>query len=54
MIERCTICGMVANVDPSEHAERYAHTPRVRRDGVVLEFDFATYTFSRPVSSVTR
>lgn len=43
--ESCTRCGMVANVDPSLHAERYGHDPVVRRDGVELEFDWETYTF---------
>lgn len=48
--ERCTVCGMIANVDPSLHAERYAHIPRVRRDGVELEFDFGTYAFTAVAS----
>lgn len=49
MRETCTICGMVANVDPSLHTERYGHKPRVIRDGIRLEFDFHTYSFSRIV-----
>lgn len=44
--ERCTYCGMTANLDPAGHAERYAHTPTVRRDGKTYRFDFTTYTFS--------
>lgn len=54
--EKCTHCGMVANVDPSEHAERYGHTPRVRRDEDLLDFDFTTYAFTKsvPESAVTR
>jgi hypothetical protein len=43
--ETCTVCSMVANVDPSLHAERYGHTPEVRRDGKVYRFDWQTYTF---------
>jgi hypothetical protein len=36
MIERCIICGMVANVDPWLHQIRYRHIPMVRRDGLDL------------------
>lgn len=43
--ETCVVCGMVANVDPSLHTERYGHRPEVVRDGVRLRFDFHTYTF---------
>ena len=43
--ETCVVCGMVANVDPSLHTERYGHAPEVRRDGRRYRFDFQTYTF---------
>ncbi len=51
--EACAICGMLANVGPSEHTERYGHKPVVVRDGRLLEFDFRTYAFTRMVSPVT-
>jgi hypothetical protein len=35
MKETCILCGMVANVDPWTHQERYRHVPKVIRDGVV-------------------
>lgn len=45
MREECVKCGMIANIDPSLHTERYAHVPEVIRDGVLHRFDFSTYTF---------
>ncbi|WP_165689214.1 hypothetical protein [Mycobacteroides abscessus] len=39
MNETCIRCGMVANVDPWFHAERYGHQPAVVRDGVAYEHD---------------
>ena len=35
-VETCARCGMVANLDPWLHAERYGHQPQVWRDGQVL------------------
>lgn len=32
----CSVCGMVANVDPWLHEERYGHSPSIRVDGLVL------------------
>jgi hypothetical protein len=49
MRETCVICGMVANIDPSLHAERYAHTPEVIRDGQRFRFSFQTYAFTEHV-----
>lgn len=37
--EICIRCGMVANVDPWFHAQRYDHQPAVIRDGVAYEHD---------------
>lgn len=37
--EICVRCGMVANVDPWFHAQRYGHQPAVVRDGVAYEHD---------------
>lgn len=34
--ETCLICGMVANLDPTLHEERYEHAPRVKRGNVIL------------------
>jgi hypothetical protein len=44
-VETCSTCGMVANLDPSLHTERYGHVPTVIRDGVPHVFDFTNYTF---------
>jgi hypothetical protein len=49
MKETCIICGMVANIDPSLHHQRYRHLPRVRRDGRTLEFSYLTYAFTHEV-----
>lgn len=51
MREICKRCGMVANVDPSLHHERYAHLPVVLRDGTFYEFSYHTYTFSRKIDA---
>lgn len=40
--EICTYCGMVANIDPFLHMQRYGHRPVVLRDGV--EYRFSNYT----------
>jgi hypothetical protein len=37
--ETCVRCGMVANIDPAFHEERYGHRPAVRRDGQLFEFN---------------
>jgi hypothetical protein len=29
----CTICGMLATVDPVLHTSRYGHTPAIREGG---------------------
>lgn len=52
--EKCVRCGLVANIDPSLHAERYDHNPAVWRDGRVLEFDWTTYTFGIEVPRTDR
>lgn len=26
----CTVCGMLADIDPEFHMERYAHAPKMR------------------------
>lgn len=49
MKESCVICGMVANVDPALHTERYGHVPEVIRDGVRRRFSFQSWTF-QPVA----
>ena len=49
--EQCAICGLVANVDPSLHRQRYRHTPEVWRDGRRLRFDWHTYTFRIAVAA---
>jgi hypothetical protein len=41
----CAICGLIANVDPSFHTERYGHIPVINIDGQLVRFDFQTYTF---------
>lgn len=38
-IEICTRCGMVANLDPWTHTERYGHAPEVVRDGIAFRFN---------------
>lgn len=48
-IERCVTCGMIANLDPSLHHQRYRHLPRVRRNGKLLQFDYRTYAFTREI-----
>jgi hypothetical protein len=37
--QRCTVCGMLATVDPAFHAARYAHAPRVSRGGIGFRWD---------------
>lgn len=48
--EKCIRCGMVANVDPSLHTERYGHVPEVIRglgtSARRLRFSFETYAFT--------
>jgi hypothetical protein len=44
--EVCMVCGMVANLDPGLHSERYAHPPVVKRNGRLWRFSFYTYSFS--------
>jgi hypothetical protein len=39
--ETCLHCGMVANVDPNLHAERYEHEPTVRRGRVLFRWNLA-------------
>jgi hypothetical protein len=34
--QKCTVCGMLATVDPAFHASRYAHAPVVSRGGVTF------------------
>lgn len=47
--ETCVICGMIANVDPWLHAERYAHEPEVVRYGRRLRHDGSgTFTLLVP------
>ena len=43
--EQCLRCGMVANLDPECHHERYGHRPVVERDGDRLRFDYGTNSF---------
>lgn len=47
--ETCIICGMVANLDPSLHTDRYSHRPEVIRNGQRLRFSFHTYAFTEKV-----
>lgn len=49
--ESCAVCGMVANLDPSLHHQRYRHLPRVRRDGELWEFSYRTYAFTQKVNA---
>ena len=44
--EICTRCGMVANLDPSLHTERYGHKPEINRDGKHMFFCFHRYAFT--------
>ena len=45
MRETCVKCGMVANVDPSLHHERYGHRPEVIRNGRLYRFSYYGYRF---------
>ncbi|SIH23057.1 Uncharacterised protein [Mycobacteroides abscessus subsp. abscessus] len=47
--ETCTLCGMVANLDPWLHAQRYGHEPVVTRGGIAYAHDGAgTFTNKIP------
>ena len=45
MKEICTFCGMVANIAPSDHMERYGHAPTVWRNGREYQFSLARFRF---------
>lgn len=47
--EICARCGMVANLDPWLHTERYGHRPEVIRAGARLRFSLQTARFSERV-----
>ena len=51
MKEKCMRCGLVANLDPRLHAERYGHDPTVWLDGRAYVFDWSTYAFVQEVTS---
>lgn len=48
--ETCAVCGMVANLDPFLHAQRYGHQPEVVRDGVTYRFSKFTSAFTWKVA----
>jgi hypothetical protein len=48
---KCDLCGMIANLDPGFHAERYDHLPEITVDGVRKRWSFETYAFE-PIDPV--
>ena len=41
----CIRCGMLADVDPMFHQNRYGHIPAYRADGITWEWDDTSYTW---------
>jgi hypothetical protein len=41
--QRCTVCDMLATVDPAFHASRYDHAPVVKRSGVTFTWSSSAH-----------